>query len=162
MSQITVPAAVLDNVVGFIELSSMTTKRALDEIGVHRAAQEKAAALRPALLDHMLKSKVVQAHQKEAADAMLGSHPESLQLLKAATDKIVELNAEIQRLKAGGTKQAGDLGAGVDGGEVGVAAGGSFQGTGEYNSLTHPIVGEKTAFVRESDRKLAKGAGVNL
>lgn len=157
MSQPTlqVPANVFDNVVGFIELSSLTTKRALDEIAVHRTAQEKAAALRPDLLEHMIKTKVVQPHQKEAADAMLGGHDTTMKLLKSAIDKIAELNGVI----AGKQKQAGDLGTGVDGAEVGVAAGGVYQGTGEYNSLTHPIVGEKNAFVKESDRALMKLIG---
>lgn len=158
MSQPTlqVPANVFDNVVGFIELSSLTTKRALDEIAVHRTAQEKAATLRPDLLEHMIRTKVVQPHQKEAADAMLGGHDTTMRLLKSAIDKIAELNAVIA---SGKTKQAGDLGTGVDGAEVGVAAGGSYQGTGEYNSLTHPIVGEKNAFVKESDRALMKLIG---
>lgn len=157
MSQPTlqVPANVFDNVVGFIELSSLTTKRALDEIAVHRTAQEKAASMRPDLLEHMIKTKVVQPHQKQAADAMLGGHDTTMKLLKSAIDKIAELNAVI----AGGGKQAGDLGTGVDGADVGVAAGGSYQGTGEYNSLTHPIVGEKNAFVKESDKALLKLIG---
>lgn len=158
MSQLSVPANLLDGVVQYIEVSSMATKRALDEVGVHRQSQEKAAALRPSLLDHMVKSKVVPEAQKAAADVMLGAHDTTLQLLKAATDKIVELNAALARQK-NGEKQAGDLGHGVDGGEVGQSAGGSYQTQGEYNSLTHPIVGEKTANVKESDRALLKLIG---
>lgn len=155
MSQtITVPANVLDDVVGFIELSSLTTKRALDEVEVHRQAQKKASDLRKPLLEHMLKCAVVQPHQKDAAEAMLGGHDTSLQLLKAATDKISELNRVILSLK-GGTKKAGDLGAGVDD-----AGSGNYQPQeGEYNSLKHPIVGEKSAFVKESDRPLLKLIG---
>lgn len=149
MSQLSVPANLLDGVVQYIEVSSMATKRALDEVGVHRQSQEKAAALRPSLLDHMVKSKVVPEAQKQAAEVMLGAHDTTLQLLKAATDKIVELNAALARQK-NGEKQAGDLGRGVEGGEYNS----SPAGEGEYNSLTHPIVGEKTAFVKESDKPL--------
>jgi hypothetical protein len=146
-----VPAAVLDGVVGYIEVSSALTKRALDEVGVHRSTQEKAAALRPALLNHMVANKVCTAEQKQAADAMLGAHDTTLQLLKAAVDKIAELNAYVAQLK-GGTKAAGDLGQGVDDGQ---AAG----QPGEYNSLTSPMVGEKTANVKESDKALLRLIG---
>lgn len=146
---IVVPANLVDNFVGFIELSSMTTKRALDEVQVHRSAQEKAAALRPGLLEHMVKTKVVQPHQKEAADIMLGAHDTSLQLLKAATDKIAEMDVEIRRLKTG-VKSAGDLGEGMDTG------GGSND---DYNSLTSPMVGDRNSYIKESDKPLLRLIG---
>ncbi len=151
MKNLSVPATVLDKTVQFIEVTSLMTKQALDEIGVHRQAQEKAAALREPLLDHMVKNKVVTAAQREAAGVMLGAHDTTLQLLKAATDKITELNAIIA--KGGNTKQAGDLGQGVDPGSVGQS------GSGEYNSLTSPMVGEKTANMKESDKALMKLIG---
>ncbi len=153
---ISVPSNLLDGVVRYVEVSSLTTKKALDEVGVHRQSQEKAAALRPALLDYMVNEGVVATKYKEAADAMLASHPESLQMLKAAVDKIAELKAEIVRLK-GGTKQAGDLGAP----ETGSAVGGGYQHEGTYNSLTTPHVGNHTSELKESDRVLLKAAGIN-
>ena len=154
MSQsLTVNTSLLDNVVQFVEVASLTTKRALDEVGVHRTAQEKAAALRPALLDHMVKSKVVPETQKQAAEVMLGAHDTTLQLLKAATDKIVELNGHLAAAR--GEKKAGDLGSASDD----PTGGGSTGGDGEYNSLTHPIVGEKTANVKESDKALLRLIG---
>ncbi len=156
MSQsLTVPTQVLDGVVQFVEIASLTTKRALDEVTTHRQSQEKAAALRPSLLDHMVKSKVVPAAQKQAAEVMLGAHDTTLQLLKAATDKIAEQAAYISQLESGRTKKAGDLGQGVDD----PSGGSSPSQPGEYNSLTHPIVGEKTAFVKESDKALLKLIG---
>lgn len=156
-SQIAIPTQLLDGVVQYIEVSSLTTKRALDEVAVHRQSQEKAAALRDGLLDHMIKMQVVPQAQKQAAAVMLGAHDTSLQLLKAATDKIAEQAAIIKRLTNGNPKVAGDLGTGVDAGEVGVA-GGSHQ-PNEYNSLTSPIVGEKTANLKESDKALMKLIG---
>ena len=147
-----VPAGVISNVVGFIELSSLTTKRALDENAVYRSVSEKAAAMRPALLESMISRKLVPADAKEAADAMLSSHETTLQLLKNATDRIAELNEALSRV---GSKRAGDLGTGVDGSEFGI----SVPSNGEYNSLTHPIVGEKTAFVKESDKALMRLIG---
>lgn len=155
-----VPSALLDGFLQYIELSSLTTKKACDEVGVHRSAQEKAAALRPDLLTHMVAKGVVPANQKQAAEVMLGAHDTTLQLLKAATDKIAEQSELIKRLKSG-EKVAGDLGQGVDEGESGVAAGGSYQKMGDYNSLTHPIVGEKTANVKESDKAFLKLAGIH-
>jgi hypothetical protein len=98
------------------------------------------------LLDHMLKSGVVDAGQKQAAEAMLGSHAETMQLLKASVDKIVEM-------KGGLTKRGGD-GEAVDGASLGLANGRSQSEPGGYNSLTDPFVGQKTAYVKESDRPL--------
>lgn len=145
MSQILVPTNLLDSMVGFVEVSSVTTKRALDEVVVHRQSQEKAAQLRPELLKHMIASGVVKAAQKEAADAMLASHPETLALLKSATDKIVELKAQI----TGGTKTAGDLGRG-EGGSAPEAP----------TSLNGPYVGGHNTGLSESDRILLQGAGI--
>lgn len=148
-----VPVSLLDNVVEFIELSSLTTKRALDELGAHRHARSKAAALCPDLVDHMLRTRVVPVQQKQAAQAMLASHDTTLQLLKAAIDKIAELDGEVRRLR-GGDKSAGDLGAGVDGAEFG---GGP---SADYNSLTSPFVGARTSYVKESDIPLLRLAGL--
>lgn len=158
MNQIPVPSTFLDGVLKYVEVSSLATKKACDEVSVHRAAQEKAAALRPDLLNHMVAKGVVPAAQKQAAEIMLGAHDTSLQMLKAATDKIAEQQEIILRLK-GGAKTAGDLGEGVDEGASGVAAGGSYQKVGEYNSLTSPMVGEKTANAKESDKALLKLIG---
>jgi len=155
---LSVPAELLDGFLQFVEVSSLTTKRAMDEVVVHRQAQEKAAALQAQLLEHMIRSNVVNASQKEAAAVMLGAHDTSLQLLKASVDRIAELHAALVQAK-GGFKQAGDLGQGVDASSVGTAAGGSYEHQGEYNSLTHPIVGEKSAFVKESDKPLRRLIG---
>ena len=142
-----VPSTLLDNVIQFVEVSSLTAKKAIDEVETHRQAQKRAGDLRGALLDHMIKSGVVADHQRQAAEAMLGSHAETMQLLKAATDKIVELKGAV-------TKKAGDNGEAVDPSSLGLPGGRGYTQPGDYNSLTHPVVGEKTAFVKESDKPL--------
>lgn len=161
--QISVPSALLDNMIQYVEVSSLMGKRALDEIDVHRAGQQKAAALRNPLLDYMVQQGVVAEHQKEAAQAMLGSHAETMQLLKAAIDKIVDLR------KNGTTKTAGaEPGEAVDpntlgatspvGGANGYTAGDGFVAPltkqGEYDSLNDVMVGRKTNLVKASDKPL--------
>jgi len=136
----------------FVETSSTLAKRALDEVGVHRQAQEKAAKLRPFVLQAMLDTGLAASHQKEAADAMLGSHAETLQLFKLACDKIAELK------KGQTTKVAGDLGKAVSEKAAGVGESVGSAGAGEYDSLTDPHVGRKTSYKKASDEALARGA----
>lgn len=147
INHVTVPAPLLEGVVNFIEVASLTTKRAMDEISVHRNVQKKAADLTGPLLDYMLKTKVVPGAQKEAAAAMLGAHDTTLNFFKLAVDKIAEQNAEIIRLQTL-TKTAA-LGVGVDG-----RPGDGLDGpTTGYNSLTHPIVGgHMPNEMKESDK----------
>lgn len=147
---IPVPASFLDGVVNYVEVSSLTTKKALDEVAVHRQSHEKAAALIDPLLKEMLTAGVIDGSDKEAAAVMLQSHDTTLQLLKAAVDKIAEAKKfgvpEPGRASDdpnGHSKQASDQGGG-----------------GEYNSLTNPVVGARTSFVRESDLPLLKAAGL--
>ncbi len=133
-------AALATKTVNYVAVSSALTKRALDELSVHRASQEKAATLRPDLLKRMLEVGAVGEHQKQAAEAMLGSHAETLNLLKLAIDKIGQLQSQAQ-------KQASDLGQGVDAGEAGV----SPKLAGDYDSLTDGYVGRKTSQRKASD-----------
>lgn len=107
-NNVTVPRSFLDDTVRLVELASYTIKRAGEENNVHKAAQQKAAQLRGPLLEDLLRSGLVAPGAKQAAAAMLGSHAETLNLLKAAADMIVELS----RQQA--AKTAGDLGQGVD------------------------------------------------
>lgn len=146
MTNIQVPADVLTTAVKYVEVSSLMAKKALDEIGASRAATEKAAALVPPVVKHMLASRVIPPDREKTASDMLMSHEGALQLLKAAVDKIVEL----QTLG----KQAGDNGVAVDPNASGVTAGGSFQKAGEYDSLTSPMVGQRTSLMKASDRAL--------
>ena len=131
-------------VVKFAELSSATIKRALDETNVHRAAQKQAADLRPATLEFMVTNGLIDADQKTAADAMLASHASTLNLLKTAGEKIVELKKELAaktaELGAPAEKQAGDEGA----------------APGSYNSLDDPFVGRRTSEKKASDQAILK------
>jgi hypothetical protein len=144
---INLPSSFLDDVVKFAEVASVTSKRALDEVGVHRQAQEKAAGLREPLLKYMISAGVVSPKMEKAAEAMLADHAATLNLLKAAVDKIQELKEQIG-------KQASDQGHATD---PSTLPGGTSQHTkqaGDYDSINDPRVGLKTSFVRESDRPL--------
>jgi hypothetical protein len=145
---IVVPPTLLDKVIQFVDIASLTAKRALDEVEVHRAAQTKAASLREPLLKHLIDSGLVQAHNKQACESMLAGHAETLQLLKAAADKINEINAT--------TKTASTNGVGVDADKSGVPTSNgvmTIKKAGEYNSL-EGVVGERNSYVKESDRAL--------
>lgn len=135
----------LDTAVSYIEVTSAFTKRAADEITLHRQGQEKAASMRPTVLKLMLDNNVIAPQQKEAAEAMLGGHAETLGLLSSAVEKIAELNAIIEKSKTGlggpddsgtgSTKKAGDNGE-------------------AYDSLGDNFVGRPTSEKKASDRAL--------
>lgn len=152
MTHINVPVQLLTNMLQYTEVSSMLTKRAMDENRVHQQAQQKAAALQADTLAHLVKLDVIPASEKEAAAIMLGAHDSTLGLVKAAADKIAEVVAENAQLRSRLTKKGSDLGRAEPDGSA-------PSGNGEYNSLTHPIVGEKTAYVKESDRALRRLIG---
>jgi len=127
----------IDNTLKFVEIGSFGMKRACDEIEVHRSMQKKASDLTGPVLDLMIKTGAVREDQRAAAAAMLGSHAETLQLLKNAVD---ELHKE--RLKKGS-----DLGKGVDEKQAGLN--GSVPT--DYDSLNDPFVGRKTSQKKASD-----------
>ena len=140
----------LDMVLNFVELSSATVKRAMDENNWYKQSYRQASRLQPVLLDHLVRSGIISPQQKQAADEMLSSHAESLQLLKAAADKIVELRRSL------GVKQANDLGRGES--WDGSSSGNHFTppGRGEYDSLRDPFIGRKTSEKKASDMALLK------
>lgn len=155
MSMIAVPVALLDKSTAFAQMSSILVKRALDEVEVHRLSQEKAAAIRPTVLNLMLKTGSARPDQKEIAETMLGAHDTTLTLLKIATEKLAEARevnakqaAEIVRL-GGSSKSAGDLGQPVS--ETAAPATGGPQ----------PYIGARTDQVMGSDlvflRSIGKG-----
>jgi hypothetical protein len=143
----------LDSVLALVTVSSATVKRAVDEVNVHRQAQEKAAALRQPLLDHLVATGFCREDQKQAADAMLGSHDTTLQLLKAAVDRLVAQQGELA------VKKANDLGS-PESDPKKRPTGPSHTKQGEYNSLTTPLVGAPTSELKESDKVLLKAAGM--
>lgn len=143
--------AFVDTTIKFVEIGSHLVKKAMDEISVHRQAQKRAADLRTPLLDYMIQKGVINANQKEAAAAMLGSHAETLQLLRAATDKIAEFEAAERARPAG-------LGEGVEVKEAGLAEALPIGADGSYDSVNDPIVGRRTSEKKASDYALARGA----
>lgn len=125
-------AAILNRTLQFVQVSSQLVKRAGDEIDVHRQQQKRASDLRPALLQQMLDAGVIDGTSKEAADAMLGSHAETMQLLAGAVEKIAELR------KSNTVKTATDYGA-PDSTKPGTGTIGD--GPTQFDSLTSPFVG---------------------
>ena len=146
MAHINLPSEFLDDVVKFAEVSSVTTKRAQDEISIHRQSQTKAAEMRPGLLKHMIAAGVVSPNREKAAEAMLSEHATTMNLLKAAIDKIQELKGDLG-------KQASDQGKATDPSTLSLP-GAHHKKAGDYDSVTDPRVGLKTEFVKESDRPL--------
>lgn len=131
--------------VRYVAVSSALAKKALDLLGVHQLDGEKAAALRPDLLQQMLDTETLGSHQKEAAEVMLATHEGSVQLLRNAIVKIAELSKN--------QKKAGDLGQGVD---PSVIAGGSPEASG----LNPNYLGQKTGEKKASDLALFNGLGI--
>jgi len=130
----------------YVAVSSAMTKKALDELGVHRDSQTKAAALRPDLLQLMIETGAVSEEQKQAADAMLGSHAETLGLLRSAIEKMAGMKAKIE-------KQAAELGQPADEDEASL---GGDKAAGDYNSLEDGYVGKKTSQKKASDEAILK------
>lgn len=143
---IALPDDVLQDALDYVQVSSATVKKAIDELSVHRQGQKAAASLRPAILEHMLEQQVIRPEEKEAAAAMLGSHPETLGLLKNAIDMIARYRGQ--------TKAAGESGAAVDPKRAGVEPGPGDPG--DYDSLKDPFVGRRTSVKKASDMALAR------
>lgn len=144
----------MDGVLGYVEVSSLLAKKAVDEVSVHRQAQKRAGDLRGPLLKQMLDVGVVAPHQKEAADAMLASHAETLNLLKAAVEKISELRQSGSPATLGKAVTEKEAGVGSGGGTP--PPGSPVPGTENYDSLSDPVVGRRTSFKKASDVALAR------
>ena len=129
----------------YIAVNAALVKKALDELTIHRQAQEKAASLRPDLLKHMIDTGTVGESQKTAADAMLGSHAETLGLLKSAVDKIDALKSKVE-------KHAGDLGRPADDEDSSLGT----KSADDYDSLKDPYVGRKTSEKKASDEAILR------
>lgn len=125
----------------FVQAVSVFGKKAMDEVTAHREKVKQAAALRPAILQSLLDTGTIEPGQKEAADAALADHAQTMQLLKNAVTKIAEH-----------TKTAGDNRLGH--------AEGSEKAAQEFDSLTSPFVGQRTSVKKASDRALFAGLGI--
>lgn len=139
-------SAILDHVA----VSNEFTGRLVEELNTHRAAQKRAADLRPEVLQQLVEAGCVSANNKQAADAMLGSHAETLSLLSDATRKLAELAEQNAKLAAakGHSKSAADAAGGNSVQHPAVAP----QGSGRtYDSLTDPVIGRRTSEKKASD-----------
>ncbi len=139
MSQPATNPNLLDDVLKYVEITSFGMKRAMDEIDVHRGMQKKAADLQPPLLDKLLAMGLVAGHQKEAAQAMLGSHADTLQLFSNLAEKYAALRTEK-------SAAAHNLGGGVDAKQAGVTS-----PEPDGSSMTSPWVGRHTGEKKASD-----------
>lgn len=133
--------AITANALRFVGIASALTQQTMGELQVHRAGQEKAASLRDPVLEKLLAAGCVAGHQKEAAEAMLGSHATTLNLLSNAADVIIKLRGQNE-------KMAGDLGHGVDEKTSGIP-GNATQA--RYDSVNDGYVGKKTSEKKASD-----------
>lgn len=123
----------LDGTLEYVQKTSFALKRAMDEVNVHRTSQQKAASLRPEILELGKKIGCFPAHQVKEAEAMLASHDTTLMLLKQAMEMIAEKTA----------KSKTELGDAADQQTSKQAGDGYHPTPGEYNSLTDPMVGNK-------------------
>jgi hypothetical protein len=145
-----VPREFLGGTLQFIRLSGHAVKRAGEQIRVYEQLEKRAEAVRGPVLQHLVRSGLVDADQVKAAEALLASHEGTLQVLKQACDLLVEARA------AGAQKAASALGSGVA--DPAAPAAGL---PGGYNSLTNNQVGVPTSELKESDRLLLEAAGIH-
>ena len=129
----------VNDTVQFVNIASLFAKRALDELSAFRAGQTKASSSRAETLKYLVDNGVIRAADKQGADAMLGSHAETMQLLRNAVERLVQKNAEVQELR----QRQG----------LGEAQKSANHGNG-YDSLKDPYLGRRTSKLKESDRRL--------
>lgn len=139
----------LGHVLKLVEIGSATVKKACDEVNVHRQAQKRASDVRGAVLNNLISNGLINKAQEKEAEAMLGSHAETLTLLNALTDRFTALRKEAS------VKQASDIGQGVNDPTANPAAA-TGSGGKPYDSLTDPFVGRPTAEKKASDLALFK------
>lgn len=145
---IAVPFSLMDDTLTFVALSSFLAKRATDELEMRQAQQRKAAELSATLPDLLIQAGLIDGRQKQAAAAMLGGHPETVQLLTLMIEKFAELNKAI-------TKSGADLGVGVnEDGNTRLAP--TTNGHGSDTSLDSPFIGGRYPHRSESDKVLMR------
>ncbi len=157
---ITVPDSLIQHTLTFVNASSILAKRALDEVQAHREMQKKASDLAKPLLEEMVRDGTVVAEHRKTAEIMLGDHPRSLELLKAASAKIVELRDELvkanEKLAHHGIKPE----PGSAAGEPQTKTAGDHTPAVLHDSLTTPFVGQRTDQLKASDLAMMKAAGM--
>lgn len=138
------PPGLIDDLLRYIELSSLGMKKALDEVDAIRRRRHKAASASKPLLSKLVALGLVAPHQKRAAWAMLNDHADTVNLFNALVDKYAAVRSE---------KRAADgLGRPVDPSTVGYA-------TPEYDSLNSPWIGRRTTEKKASDLAILRVLG---
>jgi hypothetical protein len=106
--QTPVAAPVLQAGLEFAKLASLVTKRATDELSVHRGTKEAASKIAPSALAEMKAVGMLPTEANvKSAELMLASHPETINLLRLATQKIATLTEALAKTNS---KEARTLG----------------------------------------------------
>lgn len=134
MSQPTMDPELLDGMLDYVQKTSITIKRAVDENAVYQEIQKKAAALRPEVLEVGRRSGCFPPDQIKEAEALLADHASTLMLLKQS----MELH---EKKAAAGKTELGDA---ADKNTEKAAGDTTGTGSGDYNSLVDPVVGNKS------------------
>lgn len=136
-----------NKVLEFVAASSTMGKRAMDKIAEYEGKEKTAASAAPALVEHLIATKVIGAGQKTKAASALSDHAQTMDLLKNAADKIATLRAEIDG------RASINLGKGE----------GTEKAAEQHNpqdSLTSPFVGRLGTEKRASDVAMLSRLGL--
>jgi hypothetical protein len=143
-----IDSSLATQVLRFVQVAGAFSKKANEQLSIKQAAEKRAAALVPSLVQLMQQNNLIAENQKSAAEQMLGDHEQSLVLLKNAIDKLATLK------QASAVKSARDLG----------QPDGSLSDAGNASdpqrSLSSPFVGARTSEKKASDVAFMKGLGL--
>ncbi len=103
----TLNPAVLELLPAFIDVTNDTMALAVKDREFHKVAAEKAAAIRPRLVEKMARAGIIQPDQVKLAEAMLGDLSSSYGLVDTLVDKSIALGAQNEAKVAGVSGKAG-------------------------------------------------------
>lgn len=130
----------------YVEVSGYAVKAAMDEISVHRQAQQLAKRAAAGLTDELIQLNVLDPNQKEAVDVMTASHAETLSLLRMCAHKLAAERTE--RAKSAAASRSLGQSAAPDTLPIHGAQ------RGDYDSLSDPHLGRRTTQKKASDEPL--------
>jgi hypothetical protein len=137
--------SLVNQTLNYIAVTSELSRRTLDELQVHQTAREKAASVRDDVLDTLIKIGCFEEGQRAGLEGMLGSHAETLTLLKSAAVKMAKYYE-----KSAAVAKGTELGQGMAAEKTGSAA------SPTYDSLSDGYVGKKTSQSKQSDQALLR------
>lgn len=88
---------ITQNSLNLVNVATTGLEQAMDKIAVFEAGKVKAAQMASGILKLMLDTGLISGTDKQAAEIMLGSHAETMMLLKNACDELVELRAIVKK-----------------------------------------------------------------